>query len=217
MSLKNMKQAKRYSIILTHEDKGQMRNFKFILTLILLLSSTLFLQACMNVATTGAEAAYNRHSLQNTFGDQHINFQIDHAIYWDSDRYKESNISIYTFNGVVLLTGQVPTKALHEELNRIIKNIPNVKEFYNETTVSPPSSSLTHVSDSWITTKIKSQLIATDEADPNQIKVVTENGTVYLMGIVLPDQAKIATEIAQSTSGVQNVVRIFSYIHITKN
>lgn len=190
--------------------------FKCLLKLALLSLSTLFLQSCMNIATTGAEAAYNRHSLQNTFSDQHIIFQIDHAIYWHSDNFKESNISIYAFNGVVLLTGQVPTKALQNELNLIVKKISGVKEFYNQTTVNGPSSSLTHVSDAWITTKVKSQLIAANDVDPNQIKVVTENGTVYLIGIVPPEQAEIATEIAQSTSGVQNVVRIFSYLHLSK-
>jgi osmotically-inducible protein OsmY len=116
----------------------------------------------------------------------------------------------------VLLTGQVSSEKLRIELGSIVKNVPGVKDVYNQTTVTSPTSPLMHVNDAWITAKIKTQLIAANEIDPSQIKVITEQGTVYLMGIVLPEQADIATEIAKTTSGVEKVVKVFSYIHISK-
>jgi osmotically-inducible protein OsmY len=176
----------------------------------------LSLQACVNAAWTGAQAAYGRHNLQNSFNDQYINLQVDHAIYWYSDKFKNANISVYTFNNIVLLTGQVSSEKLRIELGSIVKNVPGVKDVYNQTTVTSPTSPLMHVNDAWITAKIKTQLIAANEIDPSQIKVITEQGTVYLMGIVLPEQADIATEIAKTTSGVEKVVKVFSYIHISK-
>lgn len=171
----------------------------------------------MNAAMTGAQAAYGRHNIQNSFNDQYISLQADHKIHWEhTERYKDSHIGITTFNNVVLLTGQVPNNQLHYEVEHIVKDVPGVQEVYNQTTVGEASTTLTQLADSWITAKIKSQLIANNDVDPSQIKVITESGTVYLMGFVFPDQAEVATEIAKNTSGVQNVVKVFSYIHISK-
>ncbi len=91
-----------------------------------------------------------------------------------------------------------------------------MKDTYEHLSISAPSSALTRASDSWITTKIKAKLIAMNEIDPGAIKVVTENGTVYLMGIVTPDQADIAFDLAESTEGVQEVIKHFYYMYITK-
>jgi hypothetical protein len=114
-------------------------------------------------------------------------------------------------------TIQVPSVELRQKLDTIAHKASTTKEIYNLTTVSNPVSPLIHASDSWITTKVKSQLIADSEIDPSKIKVITENGTVYLIGTVFPDQAMIATDIARSTAGVQNVVRVFTYLEVTKD
>lgn len=177
---------------------------------------TLTLQSCMNAVTTGAQAAYGRHNLKSSLNDQYITMQIDHALHWHSDRFKDSSISVYTFNGVVLLTGETPNFILKTEAGYIAKHVSGVNEIYNLLAVGMPASSLTRISDTWITTKIKARLIAENDLDPSQIKVITENGTVYLMGILPPDQAQLATEIARNIDGVQNVVKVFSYIHINK-
>lgn len=192
-----------------------MKNFKITMILFLLGIITC-LPACVSTAVSGAQAVYDRHGLQTSFNDHYIAMKVDRAIYWNSDRYKHSNISINVFNGIVLLTGQVPTSELHEGLTRLVKSIPEVDKIYNLTIVSEPLSTITSISDAWITAKIKSQLIACVDIDPTQIKVVTENGTVYLMGIVYPDQALGAVEMARTTTGVENVVKIFSYLRISK-
>jgi osmotically-inducible protein OsmY len=184
------------------------------------LAAISLLQGCVSAAmsgvSSGAQACYNHHNLQNAYHDQKNSMHVDRAIHWYTNRFKTSNVSVSTFNNILILVGQVPTAQLRVELDKLARANCDAKHIYNLTTVSPPASSLTRVSDSWITTKIKTQLIAENEIDPSQIKVITENGTVYLIGTVFPDQADIATYIARTTAGVQNVVRVFSYLEITK-
>jgi osmotically-inducible protein OsmY len=185
------------------------------------IAAFISLQGCVSPAvtgmSTGAEAAYNHHNIQLAVQDQNNTILVDRAIHWYTKTYKDSNVSVSTFNDVLILTGQVPTLALRQELEATARNASEAKEMYNLTTVGNPVSPLIHMSDSWITTKIKSELIATSEIDPSKIKVITENGTVYLIGTVFPDQASIATDIARTTAGVQNVVRVFTYLEVTKD
>src|SRR5579872_3877263 len=183
-----------------------------VIKFILLLCFTGMLAACMNAAVTGAQAVYSRHTLQSSFNDNYISMKAERLIYIDTNRFKDTNVSVSSFNGIVLITGHVNTQAQRLEIENIVKKIPGVQEIHNVVTVSNRSSALTRVSDTWITTKIKTKLIAMNDVDPGQIKVVTENGVVYLMGIVPPEQADIAVDLARETEGVQSVVKVFSYI-----
>jgi osmotically-inducible protein OsmY len=176
----------------------------------------LLLGGCTNVAMTGAQAVYNRHSLQKSVNDQYITMEAYKGIQREHGRFKDANISVATFNGDVLLAGQVPESWQRAQAERIVKHIDNVKHVYNLVTVASPSSALVRISDTWITTKIKAKLIACNDVDATQIKVMTENGTVYLMGILPPSQAQAAVELASETDGVSRVVKIFSYIRISK-
>ncbi len=172
----------------------------------------------MNAAVTGAQAVYNRHSIKSTLNDHYITMKSERKIYVDTDRFQNTNVSVASFNGVVLITGQVENTAQRLEIEDIVKNIPgaSIREIHNAVILSNSASSLTKISDAWITTKIKSKLIAMDDIDPDQIKVITENGVVYLMGIIPHEQAEIAVDIAKMTEGVQSVVKVFSYIQISK-
>lgn len=174
------------------------------------------LQACMNVATTGVQAVYNQHSLKKSLNDQVINMQAFQALHHRSDQFQNANITVTTYNGEVLLAGQVPQAWQKARAEKLIKAIPNVKEVYNLVVVSSPSSTLTRMSDAWITAKVKAKLIASEDVDATQVKVVTENGTVFLMGTLLPDQAEAAVDLASDTFGVLSVVKVFSYITISK-
>ena len=184
--------------------------------LFILLISCLFSACTYNAAVTGAQMVYDRHSLEKKLDD---NFTSMHA-YHDLDlygyRYKNANIVIATYNDSVLLAGQAPSAVEKNEIARIVQKNAGKRDIYNYMEVANPTSSLTRASDSWITAKIKSQLIAINDIDPTRIKIVTENGTVYLMGILPPEEAEIAVDVARRTSGVQTVVKIFSYIRISK-
>jgi osmotically-inducible protein OsmY len=196
----------------------EMKNIQIFTKLTSVFIVASLLQSCVSsVVTSGAQAAYQHRNLQHTLHDHYIAIQVDRAIHWSSGKYSTSRIAISTFNNIVILTGQVPSKSLRDNLTSIAKQVPDVDVVYNLTTINSPASTLAQISDSWITTKIKTQLIAANEIDPDQIKVITENGTVFLIGTVFPEQANIATDIARTTDGTQNVVKVFSYLHVSKS
>ena len=182
---------------------------------ILLIAMSLLLQACVNAAVTGAGAVYDRHNLSKKFNDNYITMKAYRTIYLDTDEFKDTDVKIETFNNSILLTGQASTKELKDRLVSKINEIPNVEKVYNFINTSPDQSALTKASDAWITSKITANLITSNDIDPSLIKVTTSRGTVFLMGIVPPEAAEIAVDIATNTNGVQNVVKIFKYIRIS--
>jgi osmotically-inducible protein OsmY len=185
-------------------------------TRMLLVFCVLSLQGCMNAAVTSAQAVYDRHNIQSSLNDHYLTMRAEREIYLDTNKFKNTNISVSAFNSTILLTGQVHKTAQKTEAEQIVRNVTGINEIHNLLTVSSTPSPLTRISDTWITAKIKSTLIATNEIDPSQIKVITENGTVYLMGIIPHEQADIAVEIARTTDGVQNVIKVFKFVRITR-
>ena len=170
----------------------------------------------MNVATSGVEAVYNRHSIQKNLHDQYLTMKAYKALYMDTDSFKNANIIISTYNNEMLLAGQAPFAWQKTRAVEAIRQKTDIDKIYNLITIQAPSSSLTRVSDAWITTKIKTKLLASNDMDGSQVKVITENGTVYLMGILLPEHAEAAVDLARNTDGVQQVIRMFSYMRISK-
>jgi osmotically-inducible protein OsmY len=194
-----------------------MKKFKLSLKAICLSLTLCSLSACVtSIVTTGAQACYEHHNIQNTLYDQMLYVKVDRAVHWYNKQYGDSHVDVSVFDHVVILTGEVPSEALRSQLVTTVKQVKGVTEVENLTTLNEPISSLTSISDSWITTKIRTRLIADNDIDPDRIKVITENGTVYLIGLVFIDEAETATQIARQTSGVQKVVRVFSYLHINK-
>jgi osmotically-inducible protein OsmY len=184
--------------------------------LFIILTMALALQACFFVAGAAAGAAgvavvYDHRKLEKIVQDQKIVSAAAQKINAIPELTEDSHISITCFNQILLLTGETTTPALREQAEDAVRSVPNVKRIYNEITIKGPTSSLTRASDSWITAKIKTQMLATKGLQSSTIKVVTENGTVYLLGIVTHKQAEMGVEIARQISGVQKVVRIFQY------
>lgn len=184
--------------------------------LIILLVAMLLLEGCFNVATSGAQAVYNRHSLGRNLKDQYITMQANKAINVKTSAFSDANIVVATMNGEVLIAGQTPEAWQKQKVEEIVRQIPDVQSVYNLVEVESPSSTLTRFSDALITAKVKARLIASNDVDASQVKVVTENGRVFLMGTLPPEEANAAIDIASSTTGVRSVVKIFSYITISK-
>lgn len=166
------------------------------------------------MALSGAQAVYNHKSIENSISDTVIAFKANHVI--NHPRFKETNISIAVLNKEVLLSGEVNEPWQKERAAALIANIDGVEHVYNYLAISAPASSLSQAADSWLTTKVKSKIIANRDIDATRIKVVTERGTVYLMGLLTPDEADAAAEIASATDGVTSVVKLVSYMKITK-
>lgn len=175
---------------------------------------SLTLQGCFFVGAAagaaGIAVVYDHRKVESVVKDTHIS----NAIYQKIKATPELNgvhVNVTCFNQVVLLTGEAPTPALKQKVDDIAHSVPDISRVYNQVDIMGPTSSLTHASDSWITTKIKTQMLATQDLKSGTIKVVSENGTVYLMGVVTREQADVAVDIARQVTGVQKVIRIFQY------
>jgi osmotically-inducible protein OsmY len=128
------------------------------------------------------------------------------------DLDQNSHIVVTSYNGVVLLAGQTPRADLKALAEKEASAVQRVKKVNNELQVMAPSSLLARNNDAWLTTKVKSQML-TDSAIPgSRIKVVTENGIVFLLGLVTQQEATRATNLVQGVSGVQKIVKLFEYI-----
>ncbi|WP_312272500.1 BON domain-containing protein [Pseudomonas sp.] len=124
----------------------------------------------------------------------------------------KSHIVVVSYNGVVLLAGQTPRLELKAQAEQVARNVQRVKLVHNELQVLEPSSLLARNNDTWITTKIKSKMLTDNSVPASRIKIVTENGIVYMLGLVTHQEANLATNVAQSVSGVQRIVKLFEYI-----
>ncbi len=184
--------------------------------IVLIASLVLSLQGCVFVVGAAAGAAaiamvYDHRAVGNAIQDTRLTNKIAEKIRSVRALREESHIEVTVFNRIVLLTGETPNAQWRQQAEELTKSVPDVERVYNQITIEGATSSLTRTSDSWITTKIKSEMLATDELKSSSIKVVTENGVVYLMGILSHRQADVAVDIARQVSGVQKVVKIFQY------
>lgn len=125
---------------------------------------------------------------------------------------QRANISVVSFNGIVLLLGQVPTSELRQRAAESTAKIKRVRQVQNALTVGKASTFAVRSTDSWLTTKVKSRLFADRYVSANHTKVVTEKGVVYLLGLVSQSEGDRVARIAQQTGGVQRVVKAFEYI-----
>lgn len=126
--------------------------------------------------------------------------------------YKGAHIIVVSYNGVVLIAGQVATQALVDNATTVTSDIPRVRKVHNELTVGGPISFFARSNDGWLTSKVKSRLIAAKETSGTRIKVQTENGVVYLMGMITRDHADRAVAVARDVYGVQKIVKVFEYL-----
>jgi len=175
------------------------------------------LQGCVVVAAgagaaTGASIAHDRRSAGTVLDDQIIEFKAISSLQKDEDLWKKTHINVTAFNNVLLLSGEVPNDFLRTRAGGLVSRVPKVRAVHNDLHVSLPTPMSSRSNDSWITTKVKSKLLADRTIDPTRIKVVTERGIVYLMGLVTRHEANIATEITRRVTGVRRVIKLFEYI-----
>jgi osmotically-inducible protein OsmY len=157
---------------------------------------------------TGAAVANDRRTTGTMLEDENIELKAADRI---RARYKDTvHVNVTSFNRIALLTGEVPDAAAKAEVERIARAVEQVRSVHNETIVAGASSMTGRSNDSIITSKVKGRFLDS-KFNALHVKVVTENGIVYLMGLVKKQEAADATEIARTTSGVQKVVRLFEY------
>ncbi|MBO6753784.1 MAG: BON domain-containing protein, partial [Spongiibacter sp.] len=128
-----------------------------------------------------------------------------------NDAFSQASIDVNSHNGIVLLTGQVPNEELKRVAAAVADQVKKVRKVHNELVIGEPIHLMARTSDSWLATKVKSRLSLNDELDASRIKVITENGAVYLMGLLSKNESDIAAKVASETTGVQKVIRVFEY------
>jgi osmotically-inducible protein OsmY len=170
------------------------------------------LTACapLIVGTVGGAAmvAADRRSAGTVVDDQGIELKVRSA----ASRYSDLHLSVTSYNGVVLLSGEAPSQAVIDELVNYARTTPRVRKVENELIVAMPAGLGSRTDDTVITSKVKARMVEANKFAPIHVKVVTERSVVYLFGLVTQEEAQAATEIAASTSGVTRVVRLFEYV-----
>tara|TARA_R110002050_G_scaffold57423_1_gene128837 strand:- start:49177 stop:49752 length:576 start_codon:yes stop_codon:yes gene_type:complete len=183
--------------------------------LLLLIMPVILLQGCaaavVTGAATGAAVVHDRRSAGTVLDDQGIEIKVSGLLFNNKKIYDQSHINVTSYNGTVLLTGETPNENLKQQVTKEVQTLGNVRHIHNELLIAAPSSLPSRSSDAWITSKIKAKLTTDEYIDPFFIKVVTEHGIVYLMGLVSHAEADRVVEIVSQSAGVQRVVKIFEY------
>ena len=184
-----------------------------------LFLSNLLLSGCVPVVLVGGAAAtatvvHDRRTAGSMVEDQAIELRVKSALRKDEEIADQTHINVTSYNGIVLLSGEAPDQALRTRAGGIARNSEKVRRVHNEIQIAAPSSGMTRSSDSWITTKVKGSLVGVNIKgfDPSRVKVVTENGTVFLMGMIYHAEADAIVAETQQVSGVQRIVKLFEYL-----
>ncbi len=190
-----------------------MSNFKPMVKLAAAISLTLLLQACAAAVVAGGASAVTSASDRRTLGsqidDSSIVVKAERALEANKTLEEKAHINVNSYNGILLLTGQAPSQDLVDTASELVKGIQGIKDVQNQIRVGNPISFTTRSRDSWITTRVKSLLVADKEVSALDIKVITESGEVFLMGLVSSSEADKAVEIARHVNGVSRVIKAF--------
>jgi osmotically-inducible protein OsmY len=171
-------------------------------------------QGCIPVIVGGTGAAVamatDRRSSGTYVEDEGIEWKAGNRI---NERLGDKvHVNVTSFNRKLLLTGEAFNEASREEAGRIAAAVENVKEVVNDLRIAPTSTLSARGNDSYISSKVKARFVDQKDFRIQQVKVTTEAGTVFLMGLVTEKEGNAATEVARTTNGVQKVVRVFEYI-----
>ena len=183
-------------------------------TLILLAALVPVLSGCFGAAAVGVGAGAlvyaDRRTSEMMVTDEGIEIRAGNRI---SEKFgANTHVNVTSYNRTVLLTGEVPDAAIKAEIENLVSGVANVKAISNELQIGAVSSLTNRSNDAYITSKVKARFIDANQFSANHVKVVTENGVVYLMGLVYPKEVTAAVEVARTTAGVQKVVRVFEVL-----
>ena len=189
------------------------------LFLLFLLLNSLLIVACSSVTTnsddlTEQTSKPDRRSHEVISTDKIIETEAAAELNSDDEITSQSHITINAYNGAILISGETANEALKNKIVSIVQVIPNVTLIHDNLLIEPPSDANSRANDQLITDTIKtalSQIKSLPDFDPAMIKVVTENGTVFLMGIVRRDEGAIVIKISRLQPGVKQIITLFEY------
>ncbi|PDO86135.1 division/outer membrane stress-associated lipid-binding lipoprotein [Kosakonia pseudosacchari] len=181
------------------------------------LISALLLQGCVGAvvvgsAAVGTKAATDPRTVGTQVDDGTLELRVNSALSKDEQIKKEARVNVTAYQGKVLLTGQAPNTELASRAKQIAVGVEGATEVFNEIRQGQPIGLGTASSDTWITTKVRSQLLSSDQVKSSNVKVTTENGEVFLMGLVTEREGRAAADIASRVSGVKHVTTAFTIL-----
>lgn len=183
-------------------------------TLILLAALVPVLAGCVGAAAVGVGAGAlmftDRRMPETIVTDEGIELRAAGRI---NERFGDRvHVNVTSYNRMALLTGEVPDAAARAEVEKLVAAVPNLKSISNELQIGPVSTLSNRSNDVYLTSKVKARFIDASQFSANNVKVVTENGVVYLLGLATQREIDAAVQIARTTGGVRKVVRVFELI-----
>ncbi len=185
------------------------------LSVFTVLGASIFLGGCIEAAliggaATGIALGTDRRPPEVVLGDERVELTAFNRL---RQRLNEkAHVNVTSFNYTVLLTGEVPDAKAKEDAEKTIGEIERVKGVVNELQIGAPTSLQSRGNDVFLTGRIKAAFVGPQKFSPLNVKVVTESGVVFLLGLVTRKEADDATEITRGIGGVQKVVRVFEYL-----
>ena len=191
--------------------------YKVFLRVPLFLLIVQLLSACVPVvlgvaSVTAIDIGHDRRTVGRNIDDNSLEFQL-RTIYSESERLGNAvNISVTVVNGIVLLTGEVKTDAQRQHAETLARQRIETNKVVNELELSGKTSLTSRVNDAYLTSKVKLKLFRAKNVSSSNIKVITEFGKVYLLGLVTPAEEKAAVNAAKSVRGVTHIIKVFERI-----
>jgi len=185
------------------------------LLIISILASGCTAVAVGSAATTGIAIAHDRRTTGTVIDDQTVELKALRVLYGNNSIRLNTHINATCYNGTLLLTGEAPTENLRQQIVSEIRRIPNIKKIHNEILLAAPSALVSRSSDAYVTSKAKVNLFNINKIqgfDPTRVKIVTENGVVYLLGLLKQHEVTPVIETIRRVGGVQRVVKLFEVI-----
>ena len=178
-----------------------------------LMASTL--EGCAGLAIGGAATTVGLVNDRRTTGtlieDQAIELKARRALHEQKELNSQTHISVTSYNTVVLVSGEAPTEEMRNLVIDTVRNVEKVRHVYDEVSIAGPSSLLSRSADSLVTAKVKTRILTIKDFNGMRVKVVTENGVVYLMGLLDKEESDIVANAARKVGGVQKVVKLFEH------
>ncbi len=200
--------------LLSSNTFKQTKNTSKFLTLLIVLA---ILQGCATAAVavfvSGASIINDRRSIGNQIDDQNIELTAYNKMANQKSIADNTNIHVVSVNGSVLIMGQVPNQVLKDLVNNTVSSVPGVVQIHDQIRIGSVTSVTTQAKDVWLTSKIKTALFSSEKINTGNIKVITENAEVFLMGLVSQKEANEAVDITRKINGVNRVFKVFEYIN----
>ena len=161
---------------------------------------------------TTIDVVNERRTLGSYIDDGAIELSIRQHILRNKTLRQQTHLNATSMNGVVLVTGEARNVQVKSQLLEYIQQLEGVRQVVDQSEIAGKTGMMSRTNDTWLTAKVKTRLYANTGIDANRVKVTTERGTVYLMGLVTHGEAERATELARHIDGVVRVVKVFEYV-----